>query len=245
MGIEPGDDDGFLVESAPKLALGAGIRECSCPANVVDGRDGEGGFDEGIANRRLYATKVLHRCFSEHDRLGDVVDGGCTDAAEQASWHSADDSGSEEVVKVAVVVSVAGICAIEVVPENAVGVESAFADGVGQHGIGCSVVGAQKKLFVFGICLEEDGEVVEALSCWKIECVGVEPEDRRGSVVVIAEIDLAGSADLLDVTQGGSFFCGIFCLSEDREQDCGEDCDDGNDDQKLDKRECALHEAIF
>lgn len=177
--------------------------------------------------------------------MGDVLEGSCAHAAEQASWHSADDSCSEKVVEIAVVVSVARICAIEVVSEGAVGVESALTDGVGEYRVRCPVIWAEEELFVFGVGQEENGEVVETLGCGKVKCVGVEPEDGRGGVVVIAEIDLACSADLLDVTEGCCFFGGILGLSKDREQDCGEDCYDSDDDEKLDERECTLHKVIF
>ena len=66
----------------------------------------------------------------------------------------------------------------------------------------------------------------------------------RQDVVVIGEVDMDGRADLLEVADGLRLFGGVFGLCEDREEDGGEDRDDGDHDKQLDQRKCFFHHGF-
>ncbi len=55
-------------------------------------------------------------------------------------------------------------------------------------------------------------------------------------VVIVAEVDVPGEANLFEIAQGVGGFSRILSLGEDREEDSGEDRDDGDDDEKFDER---------
>lgn len=59
----------------------------------------------------------------------------------------------------------------------------------------------------------------------------------REDVVVVAEIDVDGGAELLEVADRGRFLGGGFGSGEDGEEDCGQDGDDRNHDEQFDQGE--------
>lgn len=53
-------------------------------------------------------------------------------------------------------------------------------------------------------------------------------------IVVVFGVYDEGQIYLFGVVNVLGFFCGCFCLSKDWEEDCGKNCNDGNDDEKFD-----------
>jgi len=56
-------------------------------------------------------------------------------------------------------------------------------------------------------------------------------------VVVIVEVEIPGESELLEVAEGLGGFRGSLGLGKHGKDDGGEDRDDGDDDEKFDKRE--------
>jgi len=60
-------------------------------------------------------------------------------------------------------------------------------------------------------------------------------------VIVVRRVDEVRETRLLEVAEGLGVLCRFLRLSEDWEQDGGEDRDDGDNDEEFNKRECFLH----
>lgn len=102
---------------------------------------------------------------------------------------------------------------------------------------------ADKDLNVFGVGLDHTGPLgvtTNAVSIGSRTVIVVVVVSGRVGVVVICEIDLHGRPDLLHIGEVLGFFGGFFCFCEDREENGGQDGNDRDDDQKLNKSECTI-----
>lgn len=220
---------GVAVREHVVAASGMAVRNGSClRVHVVLGRDGIGGVPPGVIDVVAVRGDAVHRnasALAEVKRAGNVLDLGFVEAPHEVA-----------IDQVAVDLRATGVNRRRAGWIVRVRIRRAHIEFGADHlRIGRvtlldvrdepSKYGAQVGLFdtsigVIDLGLARRGRL-----------------DLRIGVVKILDIKLRGEPDLLYIREAGGLLRGSFRLGEDREQNRGKDCDDCNDDKKLDQRE--------